>query len=419
MKTRTLNNLALKLEPWLIGSLLLYFLAVNAHPLIVKIMKPGSYAILGVLIAWRWKRFAYVSSKDIPLLLFAGMSMASVFWTASPTFTSIEFKAALRGTMVGIYLATRYTMKQQMQLWRWVLGIGLVLSLVLPLVLSGYGKQDNDSGIWIGIYNFKNGAAAIQTLTALLFLNTALNGKRYRKLAWVLFSLAIVLLWLTQGKTAYLVFVISLCLFPLYKFAKQKDKLRVVLMLIMFVLVGSGLVIFVSNMEFIVVDTLGKEMTFSGRIPIWKLMLDQLYERPWLGYGCVGFWTSDYGLYVINNSWAGGENVGIGGDTIRFNAHNGYMDMLLQYGFVGLSLYMFNIVSVLMRLVNLLNSPAIIESFWMLQSLISLLLLNFTDNLGTLGSSSLWTFYVSIAFSTAVEQIRLRRSRLAAAMPIT
>ncbi|MCP2728631.1 O-antigen ligase family protein [Limnofasciculus baicalensis] len=417
MKTRTLHSLALKLEPWLIGSLLLYFLAVNTYPLIVTIMKPGSYAILGILIAWRWKRFAYVASKDIPLLLFAGMSVASVFWTASPAFTSIEFKAALRGTMLGIYLATRYDMKQQMQLWRWVLGIGAVLSMVLPLVLSDYGRNRDD--LWIGIYNFKNGAAANQTLTALLFLNTALNGKRYRWLAWMLFSLAIVLLWLTEGKTAYLVFAISLCLFPLYKFAKQKDKLRVVLMLIMFVLVGSGLVIFVSNMEFIVVDTLGREMTFSGRIPIWKLMLDQLYERPWLGYGCVGFWTSDYGLYVINNSWAGGENVGIGEGSIRFNAHNGYMDMLLQYGFVGLSLYMFNIVSVLMRLVNLLNSPAIIESFWMLQSLISLLLLNFTDNLGTLGSSSLWTFYVSIAFSTAVEQMRLRRSRLAAELTTT
>ncbi|HBE19771.1 MAG TPA: O-antigen ligase family protein [Cyanobacteria bacterium UBA11149] len=406
--------MALKLEPWLIGSLLLYFLAVNAHPLIVKMMKPGSYAILGILIAWRWKRFAYVASKDIPLLLFAGMSVASVFWTASPAFTSNEFKAALRGTMVGIYLATRYEMKQQMQLWRWVLGIGLVLSLVLPLVLSGYGR--NRSDLWIGIYSFKNGAAAIQTLTALLFLNTALNGKKYRRLAWMLFSLALVLLWLTQGKTAYLVFVMSLCLFPLYKFAKQKDKLRVVLMLIMFVLVGSGLVLFISNLEFIVVDTLGKDMNFNGRIPIWQLMLDKLYERPWLGYGCAGFWTSDHGLYVINNSWASGK-AGTGEGVVRFNAHNGYMDMLLQYGFVGLSLYLFNILSVLIRLVNLLNSPVITESFWMLQSLMALLLLNFTDNLGMLGQSSLWSFYVSIAFSTAAEQVRLRRSRLAAAMP--
>jgi len=410
LKTHKLERLVEKLEPWLLGIMLLYFLDINTHPLIVKAMKPGSYGILAILISFRWKRFVYIATRDIPLLLFAGMSAASILWSASPTFTGNEYKAAIRGTLLGIYLATRFSMKEQMRLWTWVLGIGAVLSLVLSLALPSYGIKN----VVVGIYRFKNLAACIQTLTAILFLLVALTNRKYRWVALIIFSIAIVLLLLSQGKTAYSIFVISLCLLPLYKVLNQKYKLRIALLLPLLVVSGSAIVLIISNVEFIVVDTLGKNLEFNGRMPIWTLILDKVYERPWLGYGASGFWSSEHALYVINHSWGGDRNtIGIGEGTTRFNSHNGYLDLLLQYGFVGLSLYVFNWLSVFFRLVTLLASTGTIECFWMLLTQISLFFFNLSDNIGLLGQSSLWSFYVAVAFSTALQHERIRKLQFA------
>jgi O-antigen ligase len=409
LKTQALERIALKLEPWLVGSLVMYFLGVNTHPLIVKLMKPGSYAILAALISWRWKRFAYIATRDIPLLILIGMSAASILWSAAPAFTADEFKAAIRGSMLGVYLATRYSMKEQMRLWTWVLGIGAVLSVVLPLILPNYGRF---SDAWVGIFGYKNLAACFATLTAILFLFVALNSKKHSWVAWTLFCISVFLLVVSNGKTAYSIFVISLCLFPMFRIIKQQYKLRAFLFLTVLTVLGSALVLIVSNLEFIVVDTLGKDMQFNGRLPIWQLILDKVFERPLLGYGAAGFWTSEHALYVINNTWASdGDRVGIGGEGIRFNGHNGYLDFLLEYGFIGLSLYICSVLTTLFRLVTLVTATATVESFWMLQILIALLLFNIADRIGMPGQSSLWSLYVSIALSTALQSERMRKKR--------
>lgn len=409
MKTRALERLALKLELWLVSGMVLYFLGVNTHPIIVKAMKAGSYGILALLISCRWKRFIYVATRDIPLLLLIGMSAASILWSAAPAFTANEYKAVIRGSMLGIYLATRYSLKEQMQLWTWVLGIGAVLSFVLPLVLPSYGVAGET---WLGIYGAKNMAACMETLTALLFLLIALNSRKYAWVAWTVFSIAVVLTWLSKAKTAYSIFFLSLFLLPLHKIIKQKYKLRTILLSALLLVIGSAIVLIVSNLEFIVVDTLEKDMQLNGRMPIWTLILNKVYERPWLGYGTAGFWTSEHALYVINNSWAGERGtVDISGEGIRFNAHNGYLDLLLQYGFVGLSLYTFNWLTVFFRLVSLLTSTGTIECFWILQTLIALFFFNFTDPIGLLSQGSLWSFYVAIALSTALQYERIRKKR--------
>jgi O-antigen ligase len=301
-------------------------------------------------------------------------------------------------------------MKEQMQLWTWVLGIGVILSLVLPLILPNYGRFSDS---WFGIYGFKNLGACIFTLTAILFLLVALNSRKHRWIAGSVFGIALVLLVLSQGKTAYSIFALSLFLLPFSKVIKQQYKLQVFLLLTLLVVSGIALILFVSNLEFIIVDTLGKDMQLNGRLPLWQLILDKVYERPWLGYGSAGFWTSEHALYVINNSWAGshGLDVGIGEEGVRFNAHNGYLDLLLEYGFIGLSLYICSVLTTFFRLVTLVSATATVESFWMLQSLIALLLFNINDRVGMLGQSSLWSLYVAIALSTALQYDRMRKKR--------
>ncbi len=410
MTTRPFQRLAVKWEPWIIVLLLLGLLGVRAHPLLHKLMIASSYGILPLLMIGRWKRWMYVATLDVPLLLLCVMPLISAIWSTSAGDSIGTFKGVLRATLFGVYLATHYSIEEQMRLFSWVFGIGTVLSLVLTLALPGYGTQEGS--LWIGIYMYKNHASLMMALAAILFLLTALNSRRRRWIPWTVFSIAVTFLVLTEGKTCYAIFAISLCLLPLFNAVKQKQyKLRVILILTLVLLLGSTAVLIVSNLEFIVVDTLGRSMEFSGRMPIWTLMLDKLYERPWLGYGAGGFWTSEESLYVIYNTWASSVGMGIGEGQGMFNAHSGYLDLLIQYGFLGTSLFIFHIITALLRLVSLLFLKTNIASFWMLQTVIAMIFVNYTERLGFLGYDTLWSIYVSIALSTTLELNRIRKKQ--------
>jgi exopolysaccharide production protein ExoQ len=47
------------------------------------------------------------------------------------------------------------------------------------------------------------------------------------------------------------------------------------------------------------VHWLGKDPSFSNRIPIWTFLWDYIQERPWLGYGYGAFWEDG----VLPKSW--------------------------------------------------------------------------------------------------------------------
>ncbi len=410
MKIQAFKNFVEKLEPWLISLFLLHFFGMNAPSAFTTVMKVGSYPFLIFLIILRWKRFAYFATRDISLILLVSMAMLSVFWSASPEVTSIETKAVLRATLFGVYLASRFSIKEQMHLFAWVLGTGAVLSFLFTIAMPSYGIHTSGDpgmiGAWKGIFIFKNLFASIMAITAVLFLVIALNSRRKRWLYWGLFGLAVVLLILSKGKTSYSVFFISLCLVPLHKFVKQQYKLRVVLILTALLVGGSAIVLMLSNLEFIVVDTLGKNLEFNGRLPIWTLIFEKILERPWLGYGISGFWTSDEGLYVLYNSW-GAVALDKG---VRFNAHSGYLDLCLSLGFLGFSLYLLNLLATFARTINLWLVTKSTEFFWLLQTLVVLFLLNFSDSISILGTGSMWIMYTSMAISTSAQQSQLRKN---------
>ncbi len=413
MKNQSLGRLAANLEIWLTGLLLFYFLGATEFwpPLIDKALRSGSYLITALLITWRWKRFVYVATRDIPLLLLFGMVALSVFWSADPQNTLTNSKAFLRAMLFGVYLAARYNIKEQMRLFSWVLGITALFSLAFSLALPARRIYGGNFA-WRGIFTYKNHMAIYMVLAAMLFLLAALNNRRQRWIALTGFGIAATLVFLSQGKTSYTIFVISLCLFPLHKLLKQQYKLRVILLITTLLLSGTAIILILSNLETIVVDLLGKDFTFNGRTQLWTLAIEQALKRPWLGYGLGGFGGSDESFYILKLTWlGGGEEALERWKASVMNVHNGYIDLLLQLGFVGLFLYILNLLTSFMRVLFIWMSTATIESFGMLQILIITSLYNLADTGGILTTKTLWIVYISISLSAAVWQNRLRKNR--------
>jgi O-antigen ligase len=400
-----------KLETALLVLLMLNFMGGSLSPplpgFVNSILNVAGYGLLFPLFALRWKGLIYVATRDIPLLLLLVMTVASVFWSAAPENSLTEIRPFLRAGLLGMYLARYYSIKEQIRLFTWIFTIAAILSLVLVLAFPASGTHGGGIGTpWKGIFNYKNSLARVMVLAAMLYLITALDNRKKRWVALTGFCLAVALILGSQGKTSLASFFILLCLFPIYISVKQNYKLQIFLYTLLVLLGGAAVIWSAFNLESIVVQGLKKDMTLSGRTEVWTLAIERGLERPWLGYGYVGFWTSDYSLIVINNTWASSD----GGEAkVRFNAHNHFIDLFLQVGGLGFSLYILSYLIVFLRLVFLLSLTRNIEFLWMLQFLVGQTLFNVTDSATLLSGDGFWGIYLSIGFSTALEYNRSRR----------
>jgi exopolysaccharide production protein ExoQ len=69
-------------------------------------------------------------------------------------------------------------------------------------------------------------------------------------------------------------------------------------------------------------SVLGRDETLTGRTGVWAGVLPAAMGQPILGHGFAAFWNPTRGLlYDINE------------------AHNGYLEIILELGFVGLVLF--------------------------------------------------------------------------------
>jgi O-antigen ligase len=293
-----------------------------------------------------------------------------------------------------------------MRLLLWVFGITALLSLAVAIALPSYGKSP--AGEWEGILLHKQYLGRQMAIGAVFFLLNALNNHRFRWVMWAGFSLAVALVLLSESKTSLALSLLSVLLLPFLKTLRQNYKLAVVLLMILLLLSSSLAVLVLGNLETIIVDMLGKDMTLNNRVPLWTLCLEKALERPLLGYGYGGFWLSEAGFDVFINSW-GSEQEGFT-DYSSFHSHNGFLEIFLQLGLLGLSVLMLNLLGIFLRVFSLMVSTKTIEIFCIFEYLILMLLFNYTETQTFISASTMWSLYVSIALSTIVESNRIRKS---------
>jgi exopolysaccharide production protein ExoQ len=87
------------------------------------------------------------------LVLFAIMSTA---WSQDPSLTFRRGIALLGTTLIGIDLAVRYSIREQLRLLCVVLGLFVLLSIIVQVFFPGLVPNVNfDTGAWHGIVDFK------------------------------------------------------------------------------------------------------------------------------------------------------------------------------------------------------------------------------------------------------------------------
>jgi exopolysaccharide production protein ExoQ len=367
----------------------------------------GVYGMTCLFIVMRLDRFVYVSTREPILLLLIGIAVISVLWSVAPEITLRRSLALVGTTLFGVYLAMRFSLREQLRLLAWALGIAALLSVVLAVALPDYGVMSSPRGDALqGIYSQKNALGRTMALSALIFFFLALGGHAHRWLKWGGFGLSLVLLLLSGAKSSLVILATLIVLFPVYR-ALRETYTIIVPILMTCVLAGVGVSIWVANNVEGVLGALDRDVTLTGRTELWPAVLDMIAERPWLGYGYNAFWLGWEGksaeIWMTLTPFAA--------NFYPTHAHNGVLDLWLDLGFVGVLVFTLVFVLAFGRAVRLIRSAKATEAIWPLTYLSFMLLSGITYPIGLERNSIWWVLYVAVVVSLAAQPSRVTRPR--------
>ncbi len=136
------------------------------------------YIITLFLLILRWRKTFYTLSQDrwiCPLIMLAAVS---IIWSFEQATTLKNGFTLIGSSLFGLYLASRYTLKQQLQILCWTFSIAIVLSFAFAILLPKYGIMGGiHQGKWRGIFLHKNGLGAAMANSSIVFLSLAITVK--------------------------------------------------------------------------------------------------------------------------------------------------------------------------------------------------------------------------------------------------
>ncbi|MCL6752172.1 O-antigen ligase family protein [Nostoc sp. CCCryo 231-06] len=354
-----------------------------------------SYLILFYFLLLYWKGFLYVATISPLQIFLVAIIIFSILWSEDLGSSLTYIRGLIRIYFLAIYLAMRYSLREQMRLIAWALGTAALLSMLFSAFLPDYSHQSPELlNMWSGIYGHKNELGYMMAWSAGVFLHLALSSHRYRWLMWALCGISICLIILSRSTTSLTILLTMILLLPFYKsFKKTNYKLQVIMITSALMLLIIFSILLVNNAE-TVVGTSGKDLTFNGRSDLWELVMSKILERPWLGYGYSGFWTSNAASKLrATYEWAS-------------NAHNGFLELLLELGFLGFLTFAAGFirffVMAMTRIIYVAKKP---EDYWPMQMLILIVIINFSEA-RLLTPSWNWLMYITTSFSLTLDYQR-------------
>ncbi len=353
------------------------------------------YLVTFVLLAMRWKRSWVTFSNNIFLWILIGVVCFSYFWSINPDQTLRFSIYALGTTGFGLYLATRYTLSEQMQLLTWTYGLLLILSILFAIGIPKYGIMGGvHEGALRGVFTHKNQFGAFMAPGGVIFLLNALGGGKYSWLYWGLLVLNCGAMVMSQSTTALGTFALMLILCLIYRIFRWRYEVMISAILAVTILGFISLILVAGYVgSDSIFSSLGKDATLSGRTFIWQYVWDQIQLRPWLGYGMTAFW----------NGFDGPSGyVQLAMKIAVIYSHNGFLDIWLSIGIVGLGIFIVSFISTTVQSLALLRISNTPVGFWPLLFLTYILLSNLTEGTISNMNSSFWAIYAAISYSLVI-----------------
>lgn len=323
--------------------------------------------------------------------LLLGYTALSVIWAANGP---VAVRRLVQ--LVGVFLIALSLVRHRLdgEVFFKFAGPGLIFlflgvaAVAIPLI------SFDISGNYKGFAYTKNNWGQFAALMGLIFFVKAIR-KRNVAWYWLLFGFASISLLATRSATSIAIFVLAVSIILSWVMGKRYGQMFYLACLAVAMLVA------VASFSYLVVlgelpferiytaslDSVGKDTTLTGRTALWRMMGYEIDRHPWFGIGYGSFWLGLEGqsaLIVRFFSWQPGQ------------AHNGYIDVVNELGYVGLTLLIASFVSHMTNLWHLYRADEQLTAVFHFAILAAALVLNVSES-SVLRTTHLWWIILTIS----------------------
>ena len=234
-----------------------------------------------------------ISNKSFFLLL--AYIMASCLWALDPWLSFIMSCKIISALLFGLFLAARFSSKELLS----------ILSIMMLIIISGSiffliflpDLAQHMGGQWRGAFEHRNMMATVMNIAFVILTLAAIHFKKFKWPYTGFAILSVVMIIISQSGTGIIVLFI-LALSPLLlPFLRLHWALCLSLMLAAVFLGGIALVSFdLSLPADMILNSLGKESSLTGRTDIWHNFVQAVMEHHWLaGFGSQEIYVTSRG----------------------------------------------------------------------------------------------------------------------------
>ncbi|RUM22847.1 O-antigen ligase family protein [Rhizobium phaseoli] len=286
------------------------------------------YVFTAVILIRNFPQFLTALRRNLIVPLIFALPFLSTLWSIAPPTTLRRAIGLLFCVLLSYVLAIRFTPRQLLFLLFVTLGACTVLSVVMSVVSPALATMPDGDGAMRGVFIHKNVLGWYAALMILVATAVLIDGTfGLRRTAFILLAGGIICLARSGSMTAIIATSVAFCLIGFYSLLQRSSSIGRVVIVLFFIQLSVGILI--SLHEFLVpaLEALGKDATLTGRVPLWELVDREIADRWMLGYGYQAFWTT--ANPEATHMW-----LKIGWPAPH--AHNGYRDILLSFGIMGM-----------------------------------------------------------------------------------
>jgi|GEM_PF-342478 len=253
------------------------------------------------------------------------MGFVSVLWSNTPfiTFKAVLALAAIN--ILAIYMVGQYEGQELFDIPMWSMAMIALMSFIIP-------KQDKAGHGLAGVLFSKNNLGTTMAIATALWYLRATYKPQHRWLSWSITAIVFILIPQAKSTGAWFLLITLFSFIILINFLKKLKFQYAVIGFVSFFLISFAMSILIAVNGEAILAAFGKDLTFTGRTDVWSDYSRAVKERLWLGYGPYAFWQQWLGL---NNPAAKWDR----GGWIPPHAHNGFFDMAIDLGLIGLLIF--------------------------------------------------------------------------------
>jgi exopolysaccharide production protein ExoQ len=333
----------------------------------------------------RFLRSSRSLSLAVPLLL---LCLASSAWSNDPGLALRRSMFLVLTVVVGLIIGTDFELAELGRLLAAASLFHIALCAVFFFVAPRYLFSPLDPNALKGLTTHKNVFGFEAGIAVLVFLFVPFQ--KFRAARWPLTLAAAITLFLSHSSGSLVATVAALCLWPALQIVRLRRRERLPVTMVAILAFAALATLIFENAERLPA-LLSKDVTLTGRTELWSILLVSIQQRFWLGYGFDSFWQ------------------GLQGDSLNViravgwlvpTAHNGYLDLLLSVGIIGLILFIPLLLQGIRRALHYAGQaqdstrffPALLLVFWLIYNL----------NESALLTRSGLPFFLFIAISTSL-----------------